>query len=82
MAIYDVSVAFFHASIDEGITVIPPPGTARAGYVWILLKAMYGTRRAAQLWQEHLATVLKTGNWRADLQISQERFSSRTSTSP
>ena len=63
LAVYDISVAFFHAVIDEDITVMPPRGTARLGYVWILLKAMYGTRRAAQLWQEHLATVFKNGNW-------------------
>ena len=64
LAVYDVSVAFFHATIDEDITVLPPPGAGRPGHVWILLKAMYGTRRAAQLWQEHLAGVFKSGNWR------------------
>ena len=52
---HDVRVAFFHADLGEWIVVIPPPGVRRPGYVWQLRKAMYGTRKAAQAWQEYVA---------------------------
>ncbi len=32
------------------------------GYFWILFKAMYGTRRAVQLRQDHLAAAVTNGN--------------------
>ena len=58
VAIYDVSVAFFHADITDWIVVIPPEGMEAEGWGWQLLKAMYGTRKASQLWGELVAKVL------------------------
>ena len=52
-----MSVAFFHAEIDELITVIPPRGTSMGW--WLLLRAMYGAKRAARLWQEFMAKTFK-----------------------
>ena len=63
LSVHDVHVAFFHADLDEWIVVIPPPGLRRDGYVWQLRKAMYGTRKAAQAWQEYVAGVFKKNNW-------------------
>ena len=63
LAVHDVHVAFFHADLDEWIVVIPPPGVRRPGYVWQLRKAMYGTRKAAQAWQEYVAWVFKKNGW-------------------
>ena len=52
MAIYDVSVAFYHALLDEDIWVDPPKSeNEQPGVVWQLQKAFYGTRRAAFLLQ-------------------------------
>ena len=50
VGLYDASVAFFHAVNDEQLYITPPPGLRRPGYFWQLWKALYGTRRAAQLW--------------------------------
>ena len=63
ISLHDVHVAFFHADLDEWIVVIPPPGASRAGHVWQLRKAMYGTRKAAQAWQEYVANVFKRNGW-------------------
>ena len=49
--IWDISVAFFHAVLDEVIYLHPrckalcPPG-----WCWRLLKAMNGTRKASTLY--------------------------------
>ncbi|CAK0862147.1 unnamed protein product, partial [Prorocentrum cordatum] len=49
LALYDVSVAFVHAYIDEGIYVVPPKGEEPEGIVYQLKRALYGTRRASFL---------------------------------
>jgi hypothetical protein len=65
LAFHDASVAFFHAQLDEDIAVSrPPAGTARPGHVWQLNKALYGTRRASQLWQEYVADMFTKAGWR------------------
>lgn len=63
LGVYDVSVAFFHADIDEDIQVTPPFSASVDGMTWQLQKAMYGTRRAGQLWQEFLASVFESNGW-------------------
>ena len=61
IALYDVSVAFWHALLDEDIWIEPPAGEEPdSRYVWQLLKALYGTRRAALLFQEYVITAMKT----------------------
>ena len=55
----DVSTAFLHASLDTEMYVWPPDGMAAEGVVWRLRKALYGLRRAPQLFQRHLQGVLK-----------------------
>ena len=52
LGLHDISVAFYHATIDEDIYVIPPRGEDDEGWVWQLLRAMYGTRRASFLFQK------------------------------
>jgi len=63
VAVHDAHVAFFHADMDEWIAVIPPRGLRREGYGWQLYKAMYGTRRAGQLWQEFVAKIFNANGW-------------------
>jgi hypothetical protein len=54
-------VAFYHALLDEDIWVDPPAGEeTEADMVWQLLKALYGTRRAALLFQEYVISTLKS----------------------
>ena len=49
VGLYDVSVAFYHAMMDQDIHVIPPKGEEEEGWAWQLQRAMYGTRRASLL---------------------------------
>ena len=54
LAIYDVSVAFYHALLDEDIWVGPPKSeNEQPGIVWQRQRALYGTRRAAFLFQQY-----------------------------
>ncbi len=58
---YDVSVAFYHALLDEEIWVNPVKGEeADPEAVWQLRKALYGTRRAALLFQEYVISTMKS----------------------
>ena len=63
VGLHDAEVAFFHAFIDEWIVVIPPRGVRKDGKLWQLLKALYGIRRANQLWQEFLAKLFLDHDW-------------------
>ena len=58
LALYDISVAFWHALLPEdGPTAMyPPRGEEEAGYMWQMKRAMYGTRRASRLFQDCLET--------------------------
>ena len=59
VALYDVSVAFYHALLDEEIWVEPPKSENEdPDYVWQLRKALYGTRRAALKFQEYVIDAL------------------------
>ena len=58
MALYDVSVAFCHAVLDENIYIVPPKGEDAPGIGWQLRKALYGTRRASFLFQNYVMEVL------------------------
>ena len=55
LARYDISVAFWHALLpeDQPIAMYPPRGEEEVGYMWQMKRAMYGTRRASRLFQEH-----------------------------
>ena len=59
LGLYDIVTAFWHADLplDEPITVIPPRGEELPGILWQMLKAMYGTRRASQLFLEFMVKV-------------------------
>ena len=55
IARYDVSVAFFHAESSGGIGVIPPRGMYEDDdVIWLLNKAMNGTRKASKMWGEKI----------------------------
>ena len=75
LALYDISVAFWHALLpeDEPIAMYPPRGEEEAGYMWQMMRAMYGTRRASRLSQEHMKGVLKEAGY-ASLKVCNQVY--------
>ena len=77
LALYDISVAFWHALLpeDEPIAMYPPRGEEEeeAGYMWQMKRAMYGTRRASRLFQEHMKGVVKEAGYAA-LRVCQQVY--------
>ena len=64
LALYDISVAFWHAQQleDDPIAISPSRG---AGYMWQMKRAMYWTKRASRLFQEHMNGVLTEAGFAA-----------------
>ena len=60
LMIHDVTCAFLHASMEgeAPIALLLPQGLAPEGCVAVLLRALYGTRRASYLWGEKISTDL------------------------
>ena len=56
--IWDISVAFFHSPIDELTVVRPPPGLRVKGKLWVLNRALCGTRMASRCFGKLVAEVL------------------------
>ena len=63
--VYDITAAFIHAAVEELIIVCPGAGSGLvpAGYGLLLLKALYGTRRASKSWQNFYTNVLCENGW-------------------
>ena len=57
IAVFDISVAFFHGKVRKVIYVVPPKDLRKKGKVWRLLKSLYGTRDESQV----LATYVEEG---------------------
>ena len=53
-------MAFFHAPSTDGIAAIPPADLYTGRYLWMLLKAMNGTREASKRWGQHVEGVVTT----------------------
>ena len=56
--IWDVSVAFFHSPMDEYTVVRPPPGLRVKGKLWVLNRALHGTRMARWCFGKLVTEVL------------------------
>ena len=52
IALHDIEVALFHVALKEPLYCMPPKEIRREGWIWSLDKALYGTRVAAQLFQD------------------------------
>ena len=52
-------MAFFHAVMDELVSVHPPLDMVPPGWCWKLRKSMYGTRRAGRLWADYVKRVME-----------------------
>ena len=63
----DVAVAFFHVDMEDKICAHPPAeAEPDRTVVWLLIKAHYGTRKAARLWKSFCATeVFMKAGWDA-----------------
>ena len=59
LSVWDISVAFFHAVMDELVYVHPPRDMVPPGWSWNLRKSMYGTRRATRLWADYVRCVME-----------------------
>ena len=75
LGLYDIVTAFWHADLplDEPIFVIPPKGEEDVGWGWQMQKAMYGTRRASQLYREFMVGVFDKCGYQV-LKISRQMF--------
>ncbi len=65
LALYDASVAFLHAALDkdEMLCVRGPRGIRKKGELMLLAKALYGTRKAGQMWQEPICETMVDGGF-------------------
>ena len=57
--IWDVSVAFFHSPMDEFTVVRPPVGLRVRGKLWVLSRALSGTRMASRCFGKLVSEVLR-----------------------
>eukprot|EP00959_Pyramimonas_sp_CCMP1952_P265403 5549623-Pyramimonas_sp.AAC.1 len=58
-----MSVAFFHAYINEDIYAVPPKGEEPEGIVYQLKRALYVIRRASFLFQNLILEVMEKGGF-------------------
>ena len=63
LGLWDVSVAFFHVTIEEEVFVRPPKNMRKDKTIW-RLKAMYGTQVAKSHCQRLVRETLCDGHWK------------------
>ena len=59
---WDVSTAFIHAHLKERVYMKQASGhevKGKENYVYLLKKALYGTKQAAHAWQQHLRKLME-----------------------
>ena len=54
IAVFDISVAFFHKKVRKVIYVVPPKNLRKKGKIRRLLKSLYGTRDATQVFATYV----------------------------
>ena len=65
----DVHTALLHADVDQDLFAEPPEpdewydAGLKEDEVWKLNKALYGNRKAPELWHQHLVSVLESLNY-------------------
>ena len=58
---WDVSTAFIHAPLKEQVWMKQASGhevKGKESWVYLLVKALYGTKQAANAWQQHLKGLM------------------------
>ena len=53
-AVFDISVAFFHGKVRKVIYGVPPKDLCKKEKIWRLLKSLYGTRDASQVFATYV----------------------------
>ena len=64
IGLWDVSAAFFYATIEEEVFVRPPKNMRKDKTIWKLLKAMYGTQVESSRWQKLVRETLCHCQWK------------------
>ena len=54
IAVFHISVSFFHGKVRKVIYVVPPEDLRKKGKIWRLLKSLYGTRDASQVFAAYV----------------------------
>ena len=54
IAVFDISVAFFHGKVRKVMRVVSLKDFRKKGKIWKLLKSLYRTRDASQVFATHL----------------------------
>ena len=54
IAVFDISVAFFHGKVRTVINVVPPKDLRKKEKIWRLLKSLYGTGDASQVFATYV----------------------------
>ena len=57
IAVFDISVSFFHVKVRKVISVVPPKDLRKKLKIWRLLKSLYGIGVASQVF----ATCVEEG---------------------
>ena len=63
IGIHDISVAFFHAWLAEGVWVKPPPEMDCEGWLWWVVKALYGMRESSKAFQDLVTAMFEQWAW-------------------
>ena len=58
IAVFDISVAFFHGKVRKVIYVVPPKDLRKKGKIWRLLKSLCGSRDASQVFATYVEEAL------------------------
>ena len=54
IAVFDISVAFFHGKVRKVIYVVPPKDLRKKRKIWRLLKSLHGTRDAGEVFATYV----------------------------
>ena len=65
IAVFDISVAFFHGKVRI-VMYVPLKDFRKKGKIWRLLKSLYGTRDAIQVFATHLEEGLNEHSFQSN----------------
>ena len=54
IAVFGISVAFFHGKVRKVTNVVPPQDLRKKGKIWRLLESLFGTRDASQVFATYV----------------------------
>ena len=63
IGLHDIEVALFHVYLDKPMACHPPREMKRPGWLWKVKKALYGTRKASQLFQGAVRDMYLAEGW-------------------